>query len=171
MRRDRRSPAMDNIDTIVRLEEQFLQQRTLVQRIGDAIGGFAGSMKFVVLHIALFAFWYLANSKRLPGIPAFDPYPYLFLNMALSMEAVVLSTFVLMKQNRESKRAEQREQLMLQIDLLAEQEITKTLQLVRRLCDHLGIEGIDKDKEAKILSESTAVEGLVETLRQKLPGE
>ncbi|MGA2598423.1 MAG: hypothetical protein ABSH09_15700, partial [Bryobacteraceae bacterium] len=72
---------------------------------------------------------------------------------------------------RESKRAEQREQLMLQIDLLAEQEITKTLQLVRRLCDHLGIEGIDKDKEAKILSESTAVEGLVETLRQKLPGE
>ncbi|MGA2597756.1 MAG: DUF1003 domain-containing protein, partial [Bryobacteraceae bacterium] len=61
---------MDNIDTIVRLEEQFLQQRTLVQRIGDAIGGFAGSMKFVVLHIALFAFWYLANSKRLPGIPA-----------------------------------------------------------------------------------------------------
>ncbi len=171
MKRERRSPATDNVDTIARLEEQFLQGRTTVQRIGDAIGSFAGSMKFVVLHIVLFAFWYLANSKKLPGVSAFDPYPYLFLNMALSMEAVVLSTFVLMKQNRESKRAEQREQLMLQIDLLAEQEITKTLQLVRRLCDHLGIEGIDKDKEAKILSENTVIEGLVETLREKLPGE
>ncbi len=162
---------MDNVDTIVRLEQEFLQQRTRVQRIGDTIGSFAGSMKFVVFHILLFTFWYLANSKRLPGVPVFDPYPYMFLNMALSMEAVVLSTFVLMKQNREGKRSEQREQLMLQIDLLAEQEITKTLQLVRRLCDHLGIAGDHNDFEAKTLSENTAVEHLVETLKEKLPEE
>ncbi len=171
MRRRHRSPALENNDTIARLEQQFLQERTPVQRIGDAIGSFAGSMKFVVLHLCLFVFWYLANTKRIPGVPAFDPYPYMFLNMALSMEAVLLSTFVLMKQNREGKRSEQREQLMLQIDLLAEQEITKSLQLLQVICKHLGIEGVSEDAEAKVLSQNTAIEHLVDNLKKKLPEE
>lgn len=171
MKRKPPSPAIDNINTIARLEQQFLQHRTPVQRIGDVIGSFAGSMKFVVLHIFLFVFWYLANTRRIPGIPAFDPYPFMFLNIALAVEAVLLATFVLMKQNRESRRAEQREQLMLQVDLLAEQEITKALQLLRRVCDHLGIQDIRNDTEAKMLSENTAIEHLVETLKEKLPEE
>lgn len=171
MKPRRPTPAVDNIETIARLEKQFLEQRTLVQRVGDAIGGFAGSMKFVVLHVAIFTFWFLANAKKIPGIPAFDPYPYMFLSLAVSMEAVLLATFVLMKQNREGKRAEQREQLMLQIDLLAEQEITKTLQLLQRVCEHLGIQDVQRDPEIRVLSENTAVERLVEVLKEKLPEE
>lgn len=171
MRPQRPSPATDNVETIARLEKEFLEQRTVVQRIGDGIGGFAGSMKFVVLHVAIFAFWFAANARKIPGIPAFDPYPYMFLSMAVSIEAVLLATFVLMKQNREGKRAEQREQLMLQIDLLAEQEITKTLQLLQRVCEHLGIQDVKRDPEIRVLSENTAVERLVEALKEKLPEE
>jgi uncharacterized membrane protein len=164
------SPAAENINTIARLEQQFLERRTVVQRIGDTIGAFAGSMAFVVLHIVVLTLWFLINSGTLPLIRPFDPYPYMFLSMAVSIEAVLLSTFVLMKQNRESKRAEQREQLTLQIDMLSEQEITKALQLLQRVCDRLGIRDA-QDPEVKLLAENTAVEDLVQQIKDKLPEE
>ncbi len=128
-------------------------------------------MSFVVLHVAVFAFWFTVNCKLIPGIPAFDPYPFLFLSMGVSLEAVLLSTFVLMKQNRESKRAESRTQLTLQIDMLAEQETTKVLQLLQRLCAHVGLRDVEQDSEAKVLAENTAVEDLVQQLKDKLPKE
>jgi len=160
---------LENIETIARLEEQSLQNRNAVERIGDAVGSFAGSMTFVVLHIALFVLWFVINSKLIPAIPAFDPYPFILLSMSVSVEAVLLSTFVLMKQNRESKRAEQRQQLTLQVDLLAEQEATKTLQMLRRICERLGIEDITADQETEILSQETAVGELADELQHKLP--
>ncbi len=165
------SPARDNIDTIVRMEVQFLERRNFVERMGDAIGSFAGSFKFVVLHISVFGFWFLANMGTVHWIHAWDPYPFVLLNMAVSVEAVLLATFVLMKQNREGKRSEHREHLTLQIAMLTEQETTKVLQLVRHMCDHLGVCGGKDDSEAKVLAENTAVEDLVEQLKEKLPGE
>lgn len=164
-----RHPPSENIETVAKLEEQFLQSRNTVERIGDAVGSFAGSMKFVVLHLFIFMLWFIVNSRVVPGIRAFDPYPFILLNMAVSLEAVLLSTFVLMKQNRESKRAEQRQQLTLQIDLLAEQEATKTLQMLRQICEHLGIREAARDHEAHILSQETAVDELADELRNKLP--
>lgn len=171
MNEPKRSPAMDNIQAIANVEHQFLEHRTLVQRIGDAIGGFAGSMSFVVIHVVLLTLWFVINDALIPAIRPFDPYPYMFLSMAVSIEAVLLSTFVLMKQNRESKRAEQREQLTLQVDLLAEQEITKVLQLLQHVCDRLDIKDVHQDPEVKLLAENTAVEQLVEELKDKLPEE
>jgi uncharacterized membrane protein len=76
-----------------------------------------------------------------------------------------------MKQNRESKRAEHRQQLTLQIDLLAEQEATKTLQLVQRICERMGIQEASHDLETMILSENTAVAELADELKQHLPRE
>jgi uncharacterized membrane protein len=169
MNEPKRSPAMDNIQAVAKVEQQFLERRTLVQRIGDAIGGFAGSMSFVVIHLVLLTLWFIINKGLIPGIRSFDPYPFMFLSMAVSIEAVLLSTFVLMKQNRESKRAEQREQLTLQIDLLAEQEITKVLQLLQQVCDRLGIKDVLQDPEVKRLAEHTAVDKLAEELKDKLP--
>jgi uncharacterized membrane protein len=162
-----RDASAENITTVAKLEARFLEERTTVERIGDAIGSFAGSMSFVVLHVAAFAFWFVVNTKLLPGIRAFDPYPFILLSMAVSVEAVLLSTFVLMKQNREGKRAEQRQQLTLQIDLLAEQEATKTLQLLRRICDRLGIEEVKQDQTIKLLSEETAVDELADKLKDR----
>lgn len=165
------NPAVSNIVTVAKLEQQFLERRTLVDRIGDVIGGFAGSMKFVLLHLIILAAWFLINYRVIPGLKPFDPYPFMFLSMAVSIEAVLLSTFVLMKQNREGRRADQRAQLMLQVDLLAEQEATKTLQLLQRICDRLGIGEARLDPETKVLSEHTAIEELAREIKEKLPEE
>ncbi len=166
-----RHASAENIATVAKLEERFLEDRTAIERVGDAIGAFAGSMLFVVLHVTAFTFWFLVNTRMLPGIPAFDPFPFIFLSMAVSVEAVLLSTFVLMKQNREGKRAEQRQQLTLQIDLLAEQEATKTLQLLGRICERLGIDEAKHDEAIKLLSEDTAVDELADRLKDQFPGE
>jgi uncharacterized membrane protein len=91
--------------------------------------------------------------------------------MAVSCEAVLLSTFVLMKQNRMSRRAEHRDHLHLQIALLAEKEVTKLLQGQRRISERLGISEIVLDPEVRELSENTAVDSLARELNRKLPNE
>lgn len=70
-------PAAENIATVARLEERFLEDRTTVERIGDAIGSFVGSMTFVAMHVVIFVLWFAINSKAIPGIPPFDPCPFI----------------------------------------------------------------------------------------------
>ena len=168
---DQPRPTSENIACIAQLEQEFLDNRTRVERIGDAIGAFAGSMSFVMLHICVFITWFVINSKLIPAIPPFDPYPFILLSMAVSVEAVLLSTFVLMKQNRESRRADRRGELNLQIDLLAEKEATKMLQMLERISDHLGIHEIQRDPELAALAQDTAVKDLAEELKEKLPSQ
>jgi uncharacterized membrane protein len=158
----------DNIETVVRLEEEFRENRSVSDRIGDAVADFAGSMPFIILHLAWFAMWIAINSGWL-GMRPFDPYPFIFLSLMVSLEAVLLATFVLMKQNHMSRRAEHRDHLNLQIDLLAEKEITRVLRSQRMLCDHFGLKEVSEDKEVERLSEDTAVEALARDLNQKLP--
>jgi uncharacterized membrane protein len=166
-----RHVSAENIATVAKLEERSLQERSTIERIGDAIGSFAGSMSFVVVHVAAFTLWFSINLKVVPGIPVFDPYPFILLSMTVSVEAVLLSTFVLMKQNREAKKAEQRQQLTLQVDLLAEQEATKILQLLGRICERLGIDDVKQDPAIKLLAEETAVDELANKLKKDLPAE
>src|SRR5690349_24860073 len=87
--------AIENIDAIVRLEEEFLTQRTVWDRIADAVAAFTGSIAFVLLHLFGFLAWFGVNLGLIPGIRPFDPYPFILLAMAVSCEAVLLSTFVL----------------------------------------------------------------------------
>ena len=162
--------AQANIETVARLETEFLEQRSLKDRIGDAIAGFAGTMTFVIAHVAGLVLWFLINLGKLPVIKPFDPYPFILLALIVSVEGVLLSTFILMKQNRMSRHADHRDHLNLQIDLLAEKEITKILQMQRRLCEHLGVPAGD-DPEAVEMSQHTAVEDLARELEQKLPPE
>ena len=93
----------------------------------------------------------------------------MLLSLCVSLEAVLLTTFVLMKQNRMSKRADQRNQLTLQVDMLAERETTKALQMLRAICERLGIEEQAREPETKQLSEETAVETLARELKRKIP--
>jgi uncharacterized membrane protein len=165
------SAAIENIDAIVRLEEEFLSQRTFWDRVADAVAAFSGSIAFVLLHLLGFMAWFVVNLGWVPGIRPFDPYPFILLAMAVSCEAVVLSTFVLMKQNRMSRRGEQRDQLHLQVALLAEKELTKLLQGQRQISEHLGIREVTSDPETRELSEDTAVDSLARELKKKLPEE
>lgn len=161
--------AQQNIETIARLEQQFLEDRSTIDRIGDAIGAFVGTMAFVIIHVAWFSFWFLANSGKLPGLPPFDPYPFILLSMAVSVEGVLLTTFVLMKQNRMAKRADLRNQLNLQVDLLSEKEVTKILQMLRAMADHMGLQHEADEPEVQELSQNTAVETLANELKNKMP--
>jgi uncharacterized membrane protein len=157
--------AQANINTIVRLEEQALKERSVADRISDAIANFVGSITFVAMHVAWFGIWVGLNA----GLWKFDPYPFALLCMLVSLEGVLLSTFVLIKQNRMSQRADHRSHLDLQINLLAEKEVTKILQLQQLICRRLGIEEAEADKEVSELSHVTAVENLAQELHSKIP--
>jgi Protein of unknown function (DUF1003)/Integrase core domain len=114
--------------------------------------------------------WLLINSGKIPGARPFDPYPFSLLGVIVAVEAVILSSFILMRQNRMMRRGERRDHLNLQVDLLAEKEITKLLQMVRAICGQMGLQNIMADKEIRDLSQNTSIESLSQTLEDRLPG-
>ncbi len=158
-----------NIQSVAQMQESLEQHRTVVDRIADVIGGFSGSMTFVFLHIGWFAAWFLINTGVIPGVKRFDPYPFILLAMVVSVEGVLLSTFVLMKQNRMQKRIDVRDQLDLQINLLSEKEVTKTLQLLRLIAEKLDVSpSPEDDAELKEMASTTSVDMLAEHVRTDL---
>jgi uncharacterized membrane protein len=125
---------------------QALRQRRLreegtaswQQRLADAITRFTGSMPFVYIHVVVFGFWIVANLHWIPGIPAWDE-SFVILAMAASVEAIFLSTFVLISQNRMAAAADKRAELDLQISLLTEHELTKLATLVSDVARKMGV--------------------------------
>src|ERR1700723_1568036 len=162
--------SQSHIDSIVRQEEQELERRSRSERIADGIGLFAGSLPCILLHLVVLAGWLAVNMGRIPQIRPFDPYPFSLLGVTFAVEAVILSSFILMRQNRMMRRGELRNHLNLQIDLLSEKEITKVLQMVRAICGHMGLQNIMADREIRELSETTSIESLSQTLEDRLPG-
>jgi uncharacterized membrane protein len=157
-----------NIRSVAEMQSTLEHRRTVVDRLADVIGGFSGSMTFVFLHVAFLAAWFLFNTLPL-GLHHFDPYPFILLCMIVSVEGVLLSTFVLMKQNRMQYRADMREQLDLQVNLLAEKEVTKTLQLLRAICQKLEIEpNFENDPELLEMASVTSVDMLAERIQTDL---
>ncbi len=159
----------ENIELVAKLEEKFQQQRTASSRMADAIAAFCGSMAFVVSHVVILVVYFAINSGLLRGVPVFDPWPYMLLSLVVSIEAIFLSTFVLMSQNRMGKRADSRAHLGLQINLLAEKEMTLVLQMLEAIGGRLGIQ--DKFHQSRLaeLSSETPVERLAEELEDKIP--
>jgi uncharacterized membrane protein len=159
-----------HIDSIVRQEEEALEQRSSSERLADAVGLFAGSLPFIAVHLVFVLAWLLVNEGEIPWARPFDPYPFSLLGVIVSMEAVILSSFIIMRQNRMMRRGERRDHLNLQVDLLAEKEITKVLQMVRAICGHMGLKDIMADRDIHELSQNTSIESLSQTLEDRLPG-
>jgi uncharacterized membrane protein len=122
--------ASRHIKAISALEQQALQRRSRAEKISDLIVYQAGRVWAIVLHLAWFALWIAWNSGRIRGVHPFDPFPFMGLSTIVSLEAIFLSLFILVSQNRASRRADERAHLDLQVNLLAEREATKTLQLL-----------------------------------------
>src|ERR1700680_2773635 len=160
-----------HIDSIVRQEEEALERRSCSERVADGVGGFAGSLPFVLLHLVVVVGWLLVNSGKIPPIRPFDPYPFSLLGVIVAVEAVILSSFILMRQNRMTRRGERRDHLNLQVDLLAEKEITTLLQMVRAICGQMGLQNITTNKDIRELSQNTSIESLSRSLEDRLPGE
>ena len=163
--------AARNVEEIARLEREAARERTLADRVADVVAGSAGSLGFVLGHVALIAAWIAVNTESLPGVPAFDPFPFGLLGGMFSLEGVLLAAFVLIKQNRMGARTDERSHLDLQISLLAEQEVSKIIQMLERLSQAQGIERQVVDQDAKEMAETTAVGQLAHHLHEKLPGE
>jgi len=157
----------ENIEAVAKLEESLLRDRSRLDRIADSVGGFSGSMQFVILHLLVYGGWILINFGLVPFIRPFDKFPFLLLSVVVSLEAIFLSTFVLMKQNRMMKRTDQRAHLDLRINLLAEREMTLVLQMLQDISTRLGIQA--ESEEIRELAEETSVEALATVLREKLP--
>ena len=113
--------------------------KTRSERIADRVTRFTGSMRFVYIHLALFGTWIVVNLGVVPALPRFDP-SFVILAMVASVEAIFLSTFVLISQNRMSELADKRADLDLQVSLLAEHEISRMLSLVQQVAERMGIQ-------------------------------
>jgi uncharacterized membrane protein len=127
-----------NVEIIRELEEAAKQERTKSDLVAEAIARFCGSMTFVWVHVIWFGFWIILNS--MPGVRHIDPFPFTFLTLVVSLEAIFLSTFILISQNHDTKISERRNHLDLQINLLSEQENTRMIEILKAIAAKLDCE-------------------------------
>lgn len=137
-----------NIDALRRQQEEERERDTIHDRLAAAITGFAGSFPYIYLHLALLGFWLSANLGWIPSIPPWDP-ELIILGMIASVEAIFLSTFVLISQNRMSEAQGRRAALDLQISLLAEHEVTHLIRLTSAIAAHLDVRTEEDVEELK----------------------
>jgi uncharacterized membrane protein len=152
-----------NVQTIAKLEEAAKANRSHANRLADKVASFCGSMTFVWVHVIWFGGWVILN--LLPRLEHFDPFPFTFLTFVVSLEAIFLSTFILISQNHETRLSEQRNHLDLQINLLTEQENTKMLRMLARIAEKVGAETED-DPSLQVLDQATHPEKLIEQIEQ-----
>ena len=148
-----------NVKKVVEIEDAQKLNRSIGEKISVLIADFCGSMIFVWVHVIWFGSWVLMNSVFSFN---FDPFPYTFLTLVVSLEAIFLSTFILISQNHETKLTERRNHLDLQINILTEQENTKMLEILQLIAEKVGV-GRD-DPEAAALLEKMEPEQLVEQI-------
>lgn len=163
-------PSLDALDHTIRQHIEAVhrrrardeERRTVAERVADTIAAFSGSMRFVVLHTIWFGAWIAVNVGD-PPIWGFDPYPFGLLTMIVSLEAIFLSTFVLIAQNRLARAADRRADLDLQINLLAEHEVTRLLRRVDAIALKLGADVEDEDRA---LERDTPTDRLLDELEE-----
>jgi len=152
-----------NIEVVSKLEAAAREQRTRTDRMAESIANFCGSMTFVWVHVFWFGGWLLVN--LLPGVRHIDPFPFTFLTLVVSLEAIFLSTFILISQNHDTRITERRNHLDLQINLLSEQENTRMLAMLSAIAAKLGAE-LPDDPHLEALKQQTEPEKLVAQIEQ-----
>lgn len=166
-----------NISAIQHMQRQTSEARTLQDRIADVITDFSGSMAFVYFHAIWFGLWVLLNIGliRVPHISEFDPFPFSFLTLVVSLEAIFLSTFVLISQNRLSEVSDKRAELDLQVNLLAEQKATKVLEMLDEIAKQLDGMGsrfnFQSDPEVQALKVSPEPQEVLQVIEETVKDE
>jgi uncharacterized membrane protein len=163
------NPTGRNIEAIAKLEHDALGRRTATERVSDVITKLVGNVGFLAIQVVLIAGWALLNAKVIPGVKPFDPFPFGVLALVVSSESVFLTIFVLISQGRMSRQSEQRSHLDLQVGMLAEQELTTILQMLQKLCQHVGVNVDSSKQEIQSFSKTTDVHKLASELADKLP--
>jgi uncharacterized membrane protein len=150
-----------NVAAIQQLESAALSHAGLMDAVADRIANFAGSALFLAMHVVWFAAWIAINVS--PGIGHFDPFPFTFLTLVVSLEAIFLSSFILISQKRAALISERRNQLDLQINLLTEQENTRMLKVLGAIAAKLGV-SVSDDPSTEVLEQATRPDKLVEQI-------
>jgi uncharacterized membrane protein len=154
-----------NIRVISEYRHEVEQKKSFQDHLADWITRWSGSMVFLYLHVAWFALWIGYNVGAL-GLEPFDPFPFGLLTTAVSLEAIFLSTFVLISQNRQAQLADRRAELDLQVNLLSEYEMTRVLTLVDAIAKKIGCDDCD-DEELAELKEDVKPEELLTELETR----
>jgi uncharacterized membrane protein len=162
-------PADRSIRDIASLERHAFEARSPLDHAAAAITRWAASGASLLSHATLFGLWIFLNSRFSP-ITAFDPFPYSLLTMIVSLEAIFLTLFVLIAQNRMSHEADKRDALDLEVNLLAERESTMVLRILGDISSNLGVKTRASKDLAELLKE-TRVEELAKKLEKVLPTE
>ena len=160
-------PALEeNVEAIKRWEQSLLHARSRAEQLSDWITATAASGPVLVVHVMWFTGWIATNCGLLPGVAPFDPFPFPFLTMTVSLEAIFLALFVLASQNRLARQSDKRAHLDLQIDLLAEREMTAVLQLLQDIAKQLNIKGTVTPEQLRDLAKKTDIHTLAEKLEE-----
>jgi uncharacterized membrane protein len=159
----RRQAVSENIDSIVKLEKEDEQRLSNLHKVSHTIGWFVGTIHFVTFQLVLVAVW---GGWNIFSPHRFDPYPFNLLSAVLAMEAVLLTSFVLIRQNAIDQRSEQRSHLGLQVNLLAEKEATSILKKLDAIAERFDIE-FPPDAETSEFAKDTPLESIAHDLRSK----
>jgi uncharacterized membrane protein len=165
------NPTQYNVEAIAKMEHDALNRRTATERLSDAITKLVGNVGFLLGQLIFVAAWSLLNLHLIPGWRDFDPFPFGVLALIVSSESVFLTIFVLISQNRMARQSERRSHLDLQVSMLSEQELTTILQMLQKLCQHMGVNVDSTRQEVQSFSNTTDVHKLANELDDKLPGE
>ena len=157
-----------NIEAMRQQREREEAEASFTERLADRITRFTGSLGFVAAHVLLVAVWTAVNLGWVPGAPVFDP-TFVILATVASVEAIFLTTFVLISQNRASALAERRAALDLQINLLAEHEITQLIRLVRAMAERQGVEEV-RHPEFEDIAREVEPEAVLEEIEAREEG-
>lgn len=166
-----------NTAAIADMQRKITEARTLGGRISDGITDFTGSMAFVYVHVIWFAAWILLNVGliHIPRVSEFDKFPFSLLTMIVSLEAIFLSTFVLISQNRLATASEKRAELDLQVNLLAEQKATKVIEMLDQITEQLDQVGsrfnFKPDPEVKALKVSPEPQDVLQVIEETVKEE
>ena len=153
-----------NIDALRRRREEEDKRARFEERVARSITRFTGSMYFVYVHAAIYGLWIVSNLGWIPGLKPWDP-TFVILAMVASVEAIFLSTFILITQNRMSASADRRAELDLQVSLLAEAEITKLVELVSMIAERLELSTAEQH-EIEEMKERVAPEVVLDAIEQ-----
>jgi uncharacterized membrane protein len=154
-----------NIQALLIHRHEQEGSRTRQERIADGITRFTGSMRFVYIHLALFGAWIIINLGWIPGVPQFDS-SFVVLAMVASVEAIFLSTFVLISQNRAQAATDKRDDLDLHINLLAEHELTRLIEIVSAIAQKLEVRTAAEQEVAEI-TKDVAPEVVLKEIEQQ----
>lgn len=156
---------LTNVQAVIALERDSRLERTALERLTDRVSAAASRTGFIVAHLAWFGLWMGLNLRF---TDSFDPYPFRLLTLLVSLEAILLTGFVLISQDRMTKLADRRAHLDLQVNLLAEQELTAILRVVHSIAEKSGVELKGFDPNLEQLLRRTDVNTLNEQLTKEM---